>query len=176
MWNVCEFDNVWCRLSRFTTTPLKGIFWKPMTCVGHYEIKPLIHKKFIEKNKYIHTNGMLENGLVYLYHAFQFNVINDSNTSTNYKSLTNQAFSMCKIPFTFQWESHWLFFSSIACNSTIVWNEQTQEHNNFVTIQRAQLKEAYESSKGLQFVKTLNSRNMKWMKPTHLSSITISKP
>ena len=33
-----------------------------MTCVGRYEIKPLIYEKFIKKNKCIHTNGMLEMG------------------------------------------------------------------------------------------------------------------
>ena len=38
-----------------------------MTCVGHYEIKPPIYEKFIEKNKCIRTNDMLENGLMYLY-------------------------------------------------------------------------------------------------------------
>ena len=38
-----------------------------MMCMGHYEIKPPIYEKFIEKNKCIHTNDMLENGLMYLY-------------------------------------------------------------------------------------------------------------
>ena len=32
------------------------------------------------------TNGMLENELMYLYKAFQFNVIDASTTYTNYKS------------------------------------------------------------------------------------------
>ena len=38
-----------------------------MMCMGHYEIKPPIYKIFVEKNKCLHTNDMLENGLVYLY-------------------------------------------------------------------------------------------------------------
>jgi hypothetical protein len=44
---------------------------------------PLIYEKFIERNKYIHANGKLENGLMYLYQAYQFNVINASTTYTN---------------------------------------------------------------------------------------------
>ena len=36
-------------------------------CKGLYEIKPPIYEKFIENNKCIHTKGMLENGLMYLY-------------------------------------------------------------------------------------------------------------
>ena len=36
-----------------------------MTSVGHYEIET--NKKFIEENKCVRTNGMLENGLMYLY-------------------------------------------------------------------------------------------------------------
>ena len=44
-----------------------------MTSVGDYEIKPPIYKSFIEKNKCMHTNGRLENGL---------NVINASATCT----------------------------------------------------------------------------------------------
>ena len=51
-----------------------------MTCMGHYEIKHPIYKKFIEKNKCMQINGRLENGLVYLYWAFQFDVINASTT------------------------------------------------------------------------------------------------
>ena len=51
-----------------------------MTCVGCYEIKPDIYKNFIEKQKCICTNGGLENGLMYLYLAFQCNVINASTT------------------------------------------------------------------------------------------------
>ena len=45
-------------------------------CVGHCEMQLSIYKKSIEKNNCIHTYGMLENGLKYLYQAFQFNVIN----------------------------------------------------------------------------------------------------
>ena len=37
-----------------------------MTCVGHNEIKSPIYEKFIEKNRCIHTNNMLKNGLMYL--------------------------------------------------------------------------------------------------------------
>jgi len=35
-----------------------------MMCVGRFEIKPLIYKKLIEKNKCICINGMLDNGLM----------------------------------------------------------------------------------------------------------------
>ena len=41
-----------------------------MMCVGHYEIKPPIYENFIEGNIYIYTNGVLENGLMYLYQTF----------------------------------------------------------------------------------------------------------
>ena len=30
--------------------------------MGRHEIKPLVYKKFIEKNNCIRTNGMVENG------------------------------------------------------------------------------------------------------------------
>ena len=45
------------------------LYWKPKRHVstGHYEIKPPIYKKFLKKNKCIHSNNMLENGLIYLY-------------------------------------------------------------------------------------------------------------
>ena len=38
-----------------------------MTCVGRCEIKPPLCEKFREKNKCMSTNGMLGNGLMYLY-------------------------------------------------------------------------------------------------------------
>jgi hypothetical protein len=38
-----------------------------MTCMGHCEIKHPIHEKTIKKIECIHTNGMLENGLMHLY-------------------------------------------------------------------------------------------------------------
>ena len=38
-----------------------------MMCVGDCEKKPLIHKNFVEKIKYICTDNRLENGLMYLY-------------------------------------------------------------------------------------------------------------
>lgn len=38
-----------------------------MTCVGHYETKPLIYGNFTKKNICIHTNGMLENGFMHSY-------------------------------------------------------------------------------------------------------------
>ena len=44
-----------------------------MMSVGDYEIKSSKDKNIMEKNKYIHTNGILENG-------FQFDVINASTT------------------------------------------------------------------------------------------------
>ena len=57
-----------------------GHFIGNLPCMGHYEINPPTYKKFIEKNKCICTNGTLENGLMYLYQAFQISVINASTT------------------------------------------------------------------------------------------------
>jgi hypothetical protein len=37
--------------------------------VGHYEIK-IVHTRISQRNKYIHTNGKLENGFMELYRAF----------------------------------------------------------------------------------------------------------
>ena len=53
-----------------------------MRFVGHYQIEPLIDKKFIEKNKFIRTNNMLENELMNLYLAYQVSV---TNVFTTYK-------------------------------------------------------------------------------------------
>ena len=36
-----------------------------MTCVGDYEVNPLIYKKSKEKQMYMCTNGMLEMGVLY---------------------------------------------------------------------------------------------------------------
>lgn len=50
----------------------RGVGW-----TLHYEIKPPIYKKFIEKeNKCIRTNCKLKNGVIWLWWDFQFNVIN----------------------------------------------------------------------------------------------------
>lgn len=39
-----------------------------MFCMGHYESKHHVHKKFTKKKKKcIRTNHMLENGLIHLY-------------------------------------------------------------------------------------------------------------
>jgi hypothetical protein len=57
-----------------------------MTCVGHYEIKSLIYEMFMEKKRCKHKNGMIENELMYLYQAFQSNVMNASTTYINYTS------------------------------------------------------------------------------------------
>jgi hypothetical protein len=43
-----------------------------MMCMGHYGIKPPIYMYFMEENECICTNNKLENGLMYLYEAFQF--------------------------------------------------------------------------------------------------------
>ena len=51
-----------------------------MMCVGEYEIKPFTHENLVEKNKCIHTNGRVKNGLMYLYEASQFNMIKTSTT------------------------------------------------------------------------------------------------
>jgi hypothetical protein len=49
------------------------------------KIAPPICEKFMEKKKCIHTNGMLENGFMYFYKDYKFNVINASTTYTIYK-------------------------------------------------------------------------------------------
>ena len=38
-----------------------------ITCMGHYEIRPPIHGKFIKTKKCICTIGMLGNEFIYLY-------------------------------------------------------------------------------------------------------------
>jgi hypothetical protein len=38
-----------------------------MMCVDNFEIKSHVYEKIVEENKHLHTNGRLENGLVYLY-------------------------------------------------------------------------------------------------------------
>ena len=43
-----------------------------MTCVGHYEIKPPIYDRFVEKKKCVRTNGILENGLMHFYNFLKF--------------------------------------------------------------------------------------------------------
>ena len=40
--------------------------------MGHYEIKPYVYKKSIEKNKCISTSGILENELMFLHLDFFF--------------------------------------------------------------------------------------------------------
>ena len=41
-----------------------------MMSMGYYETKPLIYMRFVKENKCKRINGMLENGLKYLYCAF----------------------------------------------------------------------------------------------------------
>ena len=72
-----------------------------MTCVVCYEINPFVYEKFIEKNICIRTNGTLNNGLVYLYSTFQFNVINVSTSYTTYSSRIKEGFITYKIHFHF---------------------------------------------------------------------------
>ena len=44
-----------------------GLFMANLNDVcGHYEIKSPIYKNFIEKSKWICTNGMPKNGLIYV--------------------------------------------------------------------------------------------------------------
>ena len=43
-----------------------------------------MYENLIEKHKYIRTNGRLENGLMYLYQAFQLNLIDAYTTYTKY--------------------------------------------------------------------------------------------
>ena len=50
------------------------------------ELDPLYKRSSYGKIKCIYTNDMLENGLIYLYLALQFNVINASTAYTKYKS------------------------------------------------------------------------------------------
>ena len=83
-----------------------------------------------------------------------------------------------------------IFFPSIACNSTIASNKQRQEHNNLATMRRAKLKGARKHSKSLQIQKpwtqmqtltrmnkavikdyyhmTTMYENVNWMEVTHL--------
>ena len=44
-------------------------------CLGQFEFKSPIYKKFMKKNKCLNANDKLENGFMCLYQAFQFNVI-----------------------------------------------------------------------------------------------------
>ena len=53
--------------------------------MGYYEIKPPIYiyiyiREYYRENYCIHTNGMLENELMYLHQIFQFHVIIASTT------------------------------------------------------------------------------------------------
>ena len=91
----------------------------------------------------------------------------------------NMPLLLIKSTFTFQWESHWVFFSSIGCNSPIVSNKQIC--NVLATIWRAKLMGAHESSMCLtrtsmtvigdyHHMTTMNE-NVKWMKLTYLLSI-----
>ena len=57
-----------------------------MTWVGHYEFIIHVYKKYIVKNKRICINDRPKNGVMYLYYAFQYNVINGSTMYTKYKS------------------------------------------------------------------------------------------
>ena len=58
-----------------------------MMCVGTWEIKPHVYLKFMEKNKGIHTNGLLENRFMYLYSCFfYYDVTNVSFAYTKYKA------------------------------------------------------------------------------------------
>ena len=69
----------------------------------HYEIKSPIYKNFIKKRKCIHTNGMPENGLIYVCEVFQFNAINASTTHTqNVNHETSMPILHIKSTFTFQ--------------------------------------------------------------------------
>jgi hypothetical protein len=88
------------------------------------------------------THDKLENGLVYLYQAFQFNVKNASITYTRIK----YAFFTYEIDFCFSMRKSLDIFPSKTCNSSIAINKQRQEHNNLaiVTIQREKLKGAHE--------------------------------
>ena len=54
-------------------------------CLGQFEFKSPIYKKFMKKNKCLNANDKLEYGFMCLYQAFQFNVI-ASTTYTKYKS------------------------------------------------------------------------------------------
>ena len=67
---LARLSNV--RVSVFIVGDAYKIFWGmessseiKMKCVGHNEIESPIYEEFIEKNKCLRTNGMLENELVY---------------------------------------------------------------------------------------------------------------
>lgn len=53
--------------------------------MGYYENKPHVDGTLMKKNKYVGTNNMLENGFMYLYQPFQFNVINAFIMNTKYE-------------------------------------------------------------------------------------------
>ena len=54
--------------------------------MSHYEIEPPIYEKCMEKNECMRTKGMLRNGLLYVYLAFQCNMTNASTMYTQHES------------------------------------------------------------------------------------------
>ena len=100
-----------------------------MVCVGPYENQSPIYETFIEKNKCIHTNNILENGLMYLY-CFS-NLVLEMPPLHIHKinHELNRPLSHIKFTFSFQYQSIecfilflFLFLPFRACNSTIVSN------------------------------------------------------
>ena len=94
-----------------TLTPRGSLLETQITCMGDYEIKPSIYETFKKKRKSICTKIGLRNGPMYLYQAFQFNVIYASTTYTKYKSWNKWAFIPYIIHFHFPVRKcHWPFF------------------------------------------------------------------
>jgi hypothetical protein len=79
-------------------------------------------RKFLKKNKCIHTNGMLENGLMYLYYNFKCNVINAPTTYLEYKYFIKEIFIISNFHFHFSMIKKFLFFFVFFC----IHNMQTQ--------------------------------------------------
>ena len=62
----------------------------------------------------MHTNSRLENGLMYSYQAFHFDVINAYTTYTKYKSWNKNALITRKIHFHFPLRNTLNVFSSMG--------------------------------------------------------------
>ena len=51
---------------------------------GHFEIEPPIYENFDPQKKCVHSNGRLASKDMYLYQAFQLNVVNAFTTYTKH--------------------------------------------------------------------------------------------
>ena len=81
-------------------------------CKGHYEIKSHVYNLFKEDKKCTRSNDRLEKGLMYLYEAFQVDVINTSIVHTNISHDIDRPLLHIQSTFIIQRESHWTRFHS----------------------------------------------------------------